>query len=207
MLETAKTLRRAVEEKAWSGDCYNRAILKDSAVLGEENGFIDILPQAFAVFAELKNAETAVMTAYNTLFDKENGIVRLLSPAFKHSDYEKTGYIASYPEGIRENGGQYTHGAVWLAAALLKIGRIAEGIELLNAINPLERYSDEKSAAIYRAEPYVLAGDVSYSENIIGRAGWTHFTGSAAWYYRVVYDNQKLIERYTKQEGEKSCKG
>ncbi len=207
LFETAKILRKRVEEKAWSGECYNRAILKNSTVLGAENGFIDILPQAFAVFAGLKNAETAVMTAYNTLFDKENSIVRLLSPAFEYSDYEKTGYIASYPEGIRENGGQYTHAAVWLADAMLKVGRIAEGIKLLNAINPLEKYTDEKSAAAYRAEPYILAGDVSYSENIIGRAGWTHFTGSAAWYYRVVYDNHKLIKDYSKQEGEGSCKG
>ena len=197
---TADSLKNHVESKAWNGEYYSRAILRDGTVLGADKEFIDILPQAFAVFADLKNAEKAVLKAYELLYDSENRVIRLMNPPFDETEQQKIGYIAAYPSGIRENAGQYTHAAVWLARALLQIGRIKEGTELLNAINPLEKYSDEKLAIRYRCEPYVLAGDVSYAENAIGRGGWTHFTGAAGWFYRTVNEFQREIMIYQNKE-------
>ncbi|MBQ2847761.1 MAG: hypothetical protein IJE74_05835 [Clostridia bacterium] len=191
---TADKLRLTVEEKAWLGDRYARIVLENGKPFYEERDFIDILPQAFAVFAGIGKdgrADKALTTALDKLYDGKT--VRLLSPPFDEEDRETVGYIASYPPGIRENGGQYTHAAVWLAMALLESGRNEEAISLINSINPMSRYSDEKSAAQYRAEPYVLAGDVSFGGEIDSRAGWTHFTGSAAWFYRCIFENAEAL--------------
>ena len=182
-------LKRTVEEKAWQGDRYARIILETGKAFASENDFIDILPQAFSVFAGIgKNgrAETALKTACKMLFDENNGPVKLLSPPFDEEKAETVGYIAAYPEGIRENGGQYTHAAVWLAAAMFEIGMHEEAGKLMDALNPLSFYENEERAMRYRAEPYVLAGDISSGKGVCGRAGWTHFTGSASWYYRMV---------------------
>lgn len=195
--QTAKILKKSIEEKAWQGDRYARIIFENGEFFEEKEDFIDILPQAFAVFAKIgdeKRAETALLTAYERLFDEKSGVIRLLSPGFDASKTETVGYIAAYPSGIRENAGQYTHAAVWLAAAMLEKGMVKQGRKLLKAINPLSFYSSKEKAAVYRAEPYVLAGDVSFGKGIIGRAGWTHFTGSAAWYYRTVLRYADLLK-------------
>ncbi len=186
---TATKIKNIVQEKAWDSDRFSRAFLRNGKKLGENRDFIDILPQAFAVLADIGTEEMkrkALNTAYEMLYDRESGVVRLLSPSFDEQERETVGYIASYPDGIRENGGQYTHAAVWLAKAMLDFGEKEKAFELFSAINPLSKYKNEASAAIYRAEPYVLAGDVSFGNGIRGRAGWTHFTGSAAWFYRTV---------------------
>ena len=193
----AERLKSTIEEKAWQGDRYARLILENGKIFGSGSNFIDILPQAFSAFAGLGKdgrAEIALKTAYEMLFDENSGVIRLLSPPFGSSQTENVGYIAAYPEGIRENGGQYTHAAVWLAAAMFEKGMTNEAEKLINALNPLTFYETEEKAAAYRAEPYVLAGDVSYAKGVCGRAGWTHFTGSAAWYYRTVYKylNRKM---------------
>ena len=185
--EISAKLKAIIEEKAWCGDRYARILLENGQPLYEEKDFIDILPQAFAVFAGIGKdgrAEKALDTAIERLCSDK--IIRLLSPPFDEDDRDYIGYIASYPEGIRENGGQYTHAAVWLAAALFAVGRQKEGEKMLNRINPMGFYTDEESAIGYRAEPFVLSGDVSYGKGIIGRAGWSHFTGSAAWFYNCV---------------------
>ena len=190
-LETAEKLEKTVESAAWFGDHYARAFKKDGSVLGGDD-FVDILPQAFAVFAGLSNkshAETALMTAYDTLFDKKRGLIRLFNKPFDLEDTDSVGYIAKYPAGIRENSGQYTHAAVWLASAMLKSEKWEEGEKLLDAIIPISHYNEKNRAEIYRAEPYVLAADISYAENVVGRAGWTYFTGSAAWLYRCIIED------------------
>lgn len=189
--EIAAKIKKNIEKNAWDTDRFSRAFLNGGKKLGENKDFIDILPQAFAVFADIgtdKMKQKALETAYSMLYDKENGVVRLLSPPFEEFERDSVGYIASYPNGIRENGGQYTHAAVWLAKAMLDFGESEKGVEILSAINPLRRYENEESAIRYRAEPYVLAGDVSFGKDISGRAGWTHFTGSAAWFYRTAVD-------------------
>ncbi len=204
-------LRLLVEEKAWCGDRYARIILENGKHLYDDRNFIDILPQAFAVFSGIGKdgrAEIALNTAIERLIDGKT--VRLLSPPFDEDDKNRVGYIAAYPEGIRENGGQYTHAAVWLATALFASGRQKEGEKLLNTINPMSFYTNDESAICYRAEPFVLAGDVSFGNDIDGRAGWTHFTGSAAWYYRCILDNYHCEnvknENFTKKESFKKAK-
>ncbi len=186
--ETAAKLREITENTAWLGDRYARAVLSDGKMLGGED-FIDILPQAFSVFCGLNNAEKAVETAFERLVDRENRIIRLLAPHFGTESRDSVGYIAAYPEGIRENGGQYTHAAVWLAMALFALGKDEKGREMLDILNPMEYYSDKNLAENYKAEPYVLAGDVYGAPEISPRGGWTHFTGSAAWFYRCVAEN------------------
>ncbi len=188
-----KRLIDAVESRGFNEDRYIRAFYDDGSAMGSDGAgcALDILPQAFAVFAHLPNTERcllALKTACDGLVCHESDVVRLLSPPFCDENLSRAGYIAAYPQGIRENGGQYTHAAVWLAMALLESGRRREGYDILTALNPLNRWSDEKKSDMYRAEPYVLAGDVSFAPGIEGRAGWTHYTGSAAWYYRAVVE-------------------
>lgn len=187
-------LRLLTEEKAWCGDRYARIILEKGDIFGKERDFIDILPQAFAVFAGLGKdgrADIALNTAIEKLYDGK--IVKLLSPPFDEDERNDVGYIASYPHGIRENGGQYTHAAVWLALALLQKNRNDEAERIINSLIPLCFYDEIDTAERYRAEPYVLAGDVSFGNSIIGRAGWTHFTGSAAWLYRCISENAEAL--------------
>lgn len=190
----ADRLRNLIEEKAWCGDRYARIVLENGDIFGKERDFIDILPQAFAVFAGIgKNGrdDIALNTALERLYDSK--ITRLLSPPFDEDECDNVGYIASYPHGIRENGGQYTHAAVWLAFALLQKNRNAEAGMVINSLLPLNFYDENESAERYRAEPYVLAGDVSFGKGITGRAGWTHFTGSAAWLYRCISENAEAL--------------
>lgn len=190
-ITASEELERKIQTVAWRGDRYARAIFADGSSLGEKKDFIDILPQAFAVLLDIgdsEKAKIAVNTAYERLFCPESGVTRLLAPAFDESEAQKVGYIAEYPAGIRENSGQYTHAAVWLARALLKIGEREKGMKVLDGIVPIGRYDNPETAAAYRAEPYLLAGDISCGNGINGRAGWTNYTGSAAWLYRTFAD-------------------
>jgi cyclic beta-1,2-glucan synthetase len=191
--QKAQNLRSIIEKTTFFSDRYAMVILPDGKILGADGEFIDILPQAFAVFAGLKNADIAVKTAYDKLVDRENRVIRLLSPPFSEEDASKFGYIAAYPKGIRENGGQYTHAAVWLAMALFSIGERKKAMDLVDLINPMGYYDTVKAAESYRAEPFLLAGDVSYADGAVARAGWTHFTGSAAWFYRCIAENYPSI--------------
>lgn len=187
----------AVEKNAWDSDRYIRAILKDGVRLGKNRDFIDILPQAFSAFAgefDSERVRLALNTAYEKLFDEKKLVIKLLSPPFDEYEKENIGYIASYPNGIRENGGQYTHGAVWLTMAMFKIGENEKAIKLLEALIPTFRYQNEELALKYRSEPYVLAGDIG----IDGRAGWTHFTGSAGWLRRCISENLTAIQNHYK---------
>ncbi len=192
-------LKQAIESSSFTGDNYCRAILPDGSRLSSSGSELtDILPQAFAAFAKLSEERTkkALLHVSHILTDKESGAVRLLAPPFNESDTEKVGYIAAYPEGIRENGGQYTHSAVWLVRALFTVDEIRLATEMLMLLNPFERCFDAKAAEIYRAEPYVTAADVYYAPGAVGRAGWTHYTGSAAWYYRVVLEDLMGVKQF-----------
>ena len=197
LLRRCRELTAAVETTAWMGDHYARAFLPDGEPLGGAV-FLDLLPQAWAVFAGLGRdgkAETALETAYERLFDAGTGLVRLLDPPFETADRDRIGYIAAYPPGLRENGGQYTHAAVWFAMALLESGKTAKGLAVLEALSPTVHAAD----ACYSGEPYALAADLAAGQGIEGRAGWTHYTGSAAWYARCLHDHQSLIRKHTKQ--------
>ena len=130
------------------------------------------------------------------LFDRKHSLVKLLYPPFD-KDAQMPGYIKGYVPGIRENGGQYTHAAVWAALGFFLCGEYEKGTEVLFAINPAERYQNEKIAEAYRIEPYVFAGDVYANPQHISRGGWSFYTGSAAWYRKVVLE---ILCGYTEEK-------
>lgn len=144
--------------------------------------------QAFSVLCGCID-ESVYNVALDTamrLVDKENGIIKIFDkPFMAPSDY---GYITKYPVGVRENGGQYTHSAIWFIKALFKADRIEKAYELLCMINPAMICKDKNDSIRYSAEPYVISADV-YDDNYKGRAGWSWYTGSAAWFYEVVVDS------------------
>lgn len=189
LVNKADELKDAVLRNAEENDRFVRAFDDDGNPLGadgSEECAIDILPQAFAVLSGMFiPGETVekIKTALNLLVDRNRGTISLFTPPFVKYN---AGYITSYPAGIRENGGQYTHGAVWLAAAALKCGMNNVGYELLRMMNPAVKYSERTTGERYKAEPYYMAADVYTNPHCEGRAGWTMYTGAAGWYYRTV---------------------
>lgn len=188
-LAEAEALREAIETHAYAGDRYLRAFYDDGGKMGAAGNAacaIDSLTQSFAVFARLDKArtETALRTAFSALFDEENGLLRLFSPPFSDTQ-PQAGYVSAYPPGVRENGGQYTHAAVWFCRALLEAGMYDEGMRVLCALNPLRKYETEETARRYKTEPYFLCGDV-YGEASPGRGGWSLYTGAAGQLFALV---------------------
>ncbi|MCL2105581.1 MAG: hypothetical protein FWH26_00715 [Oscillospiraceae bacterium] len=190
----AALLRLNVDFHAWDKDRYFRAFCDDGAPLGSrsENGAcaIDSLPQSFAVLCGMPDARRrglALDTAISQLADSRHGVVRLLREPFALHG-RRAGYINAYPPGIRENGGQYTHAAAWLCLALFRENRPDDAWRLLQMLNPAAFCQEPARMERYRAEPYALAGDVAAAPGVEGRAGWTHYTGGAAWFYRAVLE-------------------
>ncbi|MBQ4064634.1 MAG: hypothetical protein IJD10_00890, partial [Clostridia bacterium] len=177
-------------ENAYEDGQFLRAYYGDGTPLGSGNA-IDVLPQAFAALAGLsrEKAASGLAKAWKRLFDREHGIFKLLTPAYdRHGDHDP-GYIASYPPGIRENGGQYTHAAVWAAMGLAEIGRYREAALLLRTVNPAALCITPEGSLRYRGEPYYLAGDVSASPDFPGRCGWSLYTGAAGWFFLAVTES------------------
>ena len=172
----------AAAEASFNGRWYQRAYFADGSPAGG-TGRIDSIAQSWAVFSPYSKKENlipAVSAAMEQLYDKSRGIVKLLDPPY--SDTERSvGYISGYGRGFRENGGQYTHAAVWLAMAALRLGYNDEGWEMLRCLLP-EKHRPE----VYAAEPFVLPADVYSAEGREGLAGWTWYTGSAGWYFSAV---------------------
>jgi cyclic beta-1,2-glucan synthetase len=173
-------------EANWDGNWYRRAYYDDGTSLGsQENNDcqIDSIAQSFAAFSESADKsrlDTALSSAVSMLYDRENRLIKLLAPPFERTR-RNPGYIKGYPPGIRENGGQYTHAAVWLAYACLTAGKTNVGAELLSALLPSGR-----DHAVYCVEPYVTAADV-YT-NPAGRGGWSWYTGAAGWFWRTAVE-------------------
>ena len=176
----SEQLGRAADA-CFNGSWYLRAYRENgSALCGGER--IDSLPQSWAAFcpwATPEKVELALGSALSKLVDQEHGIVKLLAPPYTSED--SPGYLSGYGEGFRENGGQYTHAAVWLALACLRRGREREGKELLKMLLP-----ENHDLTRYEAEPFVLPADVCAAPDRAGAAGWTWYTGSAGWYFRAV---------------------
>lgn len=185
-----KTLKSAIVKQK-RGDRYVRAYDDNGNPIGvEENAEcrIDLLVQSWAVLSGIETGESArkvLESAYRKLYDKKHKLIKLLDPSFTD---KSIGYIAEYPRGVRENGGQYTHAAVWFIRALYEVGMTDKANELLFAILPDSHTADKESVKTYLKEPYVIAGDV-YSGKLAGRGGWTWYTGSAGWLYRVIAEN------------------
>jgi cellobiose phosphorylase len=135
-----------------------------------------------------KNIRIAMESAYKNLVQKDVGIVKLLNPPFDKSELNP-GYIKGYVPGIRENGGQYTHAAVWMIIAFAKLGNHQRVWELLRMINPINHGKTSEDIALYKVEPYVVAADVYAGETHAGRGGWTWYTGSAGWLYQLIIES------------------
>ncbi|MFT8888364.1 MAG: glucoamylase family protein [Ethanoligenens sp.] len=191
--DRARALREAVDAHCWDGAWYLRGFYDDGSPLGGKDCDecrIDILPQAFASLAGMPDANRrrqALDSMLEHLADDRLQLVKLFTPPFDHGAHNP-GYIRSYPPGIRENGGQYTHGAVWAASGLLADGRPDDAWRILQWFNPINRATDAAQANRYRLEPYAMAGDIASNPAIEGRGGWSLYTGAAGWYYRVVLE-------------------
>lgn len=187
-------LKYAIDKYCWDNDHYIRAFYDNGEKMGSnesEECQIDILPQAFAVLADLPNKERkaqAIKSAASRLIDWENGVIKLFSPPFSGSGRQRPGYVASYPIGLRENGGQYTHAAVWYAMAVLNLGDIEQGYNLIKLLNPAMKYKNNKGE-IYKNEPYYISADVYSNPKAIGRGGWSIYTGAASWYYKCILES------------------
>lgn len=171
-------------EQSFNGRFYRRGYWADGEPLGGD-GRIDLLPQAFAAmspFSDPLHAETALDEALRRLWDREHGLVKLFDPPFSENE-RSPGSIAGYGRGVRENGGQYTHGALWLALACLRRGRKQNGLALLQLLSP---GYERRDLARYEAEPFVLPADICSAPGREGEAGWTWYTGSAGWFYRIL---------------------
>ncbi len=182
----ASALSASVEDTAFENGYYLRAFYDNGAKMGaaeNECCKIDLLPQAFAELAGLPDKEkrrSALKAALDKLYDEEHGIIKLFDPPFTPASAEDPGYVRGYPEGIRENGGQYTHAAVWLALAFLRSGDRETAEKLAKALDPANR------GAEYKNEPYYMSADIYTNPDCYGRGGWPLYTGSAAWYYRLL---------------------
>ncbi|MDR2531986.1 MAG: hypothetical protein LBC82_04010 [Oscillospiraceae bacterium] len=174
----------AIEAFAWDGEYYLRAFYDNGREMGSARNDrckIDLLPQAFAILAELPDEQrknTALISAEEQLVDIRNKLIKLFTPPFtKGKSWQEPGYVESYPEGVRENGGQYTHAATWLALAYYRAGKKERAELLSRMLAPFGR-GDE-----YKTEPYYMAADIYTNPQVYGRGGWSLYTGSAGWYF------------------------
>ena len=186
LLRLAEAMADSCEKYAWAGDRYLRAFSDDGSPVGAPGAkacAVDILPQAWASISDLPDKEKtrkALQTAFTELFDEENGVVKLFAPPFTEQQ-PRAGYINDYPAGVRENGGQYTHAAVWFLTALRKEGMAEQAEQVLRALIPAEKYRSPHGKAVYKTEPYSLCGDVYAAPGMAGRGGWSLYTGAAGW--------------------------
>jgi cyclic beta-1,2-glucan synthetase len=184
----------ALNEGGWDGEWYRRAYYDNGALLGTKIGTecrIDGLAQAWSVISKAApalGANQAMDSAAEHLIDEEHGIIKLLTPPFVNTP-EDPGYIKGYVAGVRENGGQYTHAACWVVKAMAELGRNNEAASLLQRLSPVWHARDREAADLYKVEPYVIAADIYGEPPHVGRGGWTWYTGSAGWMFRVAVES------------------
>ena len=186
----AQKYAASVEQSAWDGAWYRRAYYDNGAPLGSiQNAecHIDAIAQSWAVLsrsADEQRSRTAMQSALNYLVRPQDRLVQLFTPPFDKSPSDP-GYIKGYFPGTRENGGQYTHAATWTAWAMASLGDGAQAGALFDLLNPIHQADSPEKAAVYRVEPYVICADVYSAPPFVRRGGWTWYTGSAAWMYRL----------------------
>ncbi len=187
-------LSKHIEQHGWDGEWYRRAYFDDGTPLGSTNNpecQIDSIAQSWSVLSGVGTSErtTKAMQALNEhLVRREHGLVQLLDPPFNTSSLDP-GYIKGYLPGVRENGGQYTHAAIWAAMAFARLGDREHAWELMTMINPVNHGKSREGIATYKVEPYVVAADVYAVAPHTGRGGWTWYTGSAGWMYRLITES------------------
>ncbi|HLW12333.1 MAG TPA: glycosyl hydrolase family 65 protein, partial [Casimicrobiaceae bacterium] len=190
----AARLRANIDESAWDGAWYRRGWFDDGSPLGTSVNAecrIDSIAQSWAALSgagDPKRMRMAMDAMDRQLMDRDAALVRLLTPPFNHSN-PNPGYIQGYVRGVRENGGQYTHAAVWAAMAFAAMGDGARAWEIATMINPVNHARTPQSSAVYTTEPYVSAADVYALAPHTGRGGWTWYTGSAGWMYRLLVES------------------
>jgi cellobiose phosphorylase len=191
--ERAERLRAALEAHAWDGRWYRRAWFDDGTPLGSaanDECQIDALPQAWSVISgagDPERSRQAMAAVDERLVDPANKMIRLFTPPFDRSALEP-GYIKGYVPGIRENGGQYTHGVTWVVLAAALQGRGDRAVELWGLLNPINHTRTPEEVAHYKVEPYVICADIYGAPPHTGRGGWTWYTGAAGWLYRVAVE-------------------
>ena len=186
--QVMESLKQNLNSNGWDGRWYKRAFADNGDVYGSmenEECRIDSIAQSWSVISEAGEEGkkiSAMESLENHLVDKENGIIKLLDPPFEKGKLEP-GYIKSYLPGVRENGGQYTHAAIWAIIAKAMLGRGDKAVEWYRMITPIEHARTKESANKYKVEPYVIAADIYGAQNLAGSGGWTWYTGSSSWYY------------------------
>ncbi len=187
-------LATALDADGWDGDWYRRAFYDDGAVMGSTDSDecqIDALVQAWAVLSGVApddRAAQALDALERRLVDDDAGIIRLLDPPFDVTPHDP-GYIQGYVPGVRENGGQYTHAALWAVRAFALAGRCERAAPLLTMLSPVSHADTPRAVETYKTEPYVVAADVYSVAPHVGRGGWTWYTGSAGWMWRVAVES------------------
>jgi cyclic beta-1,2-glucan synthetase len=190
----AAQLRRAIKRHGWDGEWYRRAYFDDGSPLGSASNpecRIDSIAQSWAVLSgagEPERSRMAMEAVDKHLVRRDHALIQLLDPPFDKSDLNP-GYIKGYVPGVRENGGQYTHGAIWAVMAFAALGDNRRAWELLAMINPVNHARSPEGVATYKVEPYVVAADVYAVPPHTGRGGWTWYTGSAGWMYRLIVES------------------
>ena len=190
----AAQLRQNLEQNGWDGEWYRRAYFDDGSPLGSASNpecQIDSIAQSWSVLSGAGNHERSRMAMEavdERLVRRAHGLIQLLDPPFDKSALNP-GYIKGYVPGVRENGGQYTHAAIWAAMAFARIGDNRRAWELFTMINPVNHARSNEETAVYKVEPYVVAADVYAVPPHTGRGGWTWYTGSAGWMYRLIVES------------------
>jgi cellobiose phosphorylase len=189
----AQELHVHIERHAWDGEWYRRAYFDNGETLGSQSSRecqIDSLPQSWAVISgagDPARARQAMESVERRLVRRDAGLIQLFDPPFDKSALNP-GYIKGYMPGVRENGGQYTHGAIWTAMAFALLGEDERAWELFALLNPIHHGRTPEQIATYKVEPYVVAADVYAIAPHVGRGGWTWYTGSAGWMYRLLIE-------------------
>ena len=184
----------AIQHHAWDGNWFLRAYYDNGDAMGSRNNIecqIDLISQAWSILTDVATPEqkaSVMRETDNRLVNREHEIIQLLTPAFKDSK-PSPGYIMNYPVGVRENGGQYTHGAMWYIMAQLKENRNDIAYYLYSIINPVHRTQTLADVLKYKVEPYCMAADIYSNPQHPGRGGWTWYTGSASWAYKTGIEN------------------
>ena len=188
--KTAADVRVALDDGGWDGDWYRRGYYDDGTPLGSHLSHecrIDAIAQSWSVIAggcDPQHAQSAMDSVDAMLIRRDDKVAPLFTPPFDHVE-NNPGYIKAYPPGIRENGGQYTHGSQWSIFALAKMGQGNRALELFSLINPVNHSDSREAVERYKVEPYVACADVYSVAPHVGRGGWTWYTGSGAWLYRA----------------------
>jgi len=186
----AATVREAIERESWDGEWYRRGYFDDGSPLGSiasDECRIDSIAQSWAIISgggDPARAARAMSAVDDQLVSRTEGLVKIFTPPFVRSVHDP-GYVKAYPAGLRENGGQYTHAAMWTVLAFALMGDGDRAGEILSLLNPINHAATDAGMRRYKVEPYVVCADVYSAQSHVGRGGWTWYTGSAGWMYRT----------------------